>query len=867
MNADHEAFCLTDPVFYDAPAAGGADGSLLAAIERTAPDGWDASTAGVWTVIHHEAIELPKQGWKIHVSASVTNALDVLTTTWDHCVERGLCFKFLSTQAAFLAKNAKYADRSGSGKFITIYPVNEQDLERCLAELGAELSGEPGPYILSDVRWNEGPLYVRYGGFVSMECTTATGEIVPAIEDPDGNLVPDVRAPRFSAPGWVAVPSFLMDAISERTSDSGEPLPYRIEQAMHFSNGGGVYLASDPETGARLVLKEARPLAGLDGAGTDAVARLEREHRILSTLAGLDCVPAVHERRTLWEHHFLVEEYVEGTMLADELSQRHPMISARPDGDAISAYCEWAVSAVDAVDAAVRAVHARGVVIGDLHPRNVIVRPDGRVCLVDFELGHRVDEDFDRTLGAAGYAAPADRTGFAIDRFALGALRLALFLPFVELVPWDPAKLDELIGAVEARFPVPSGFGEAVRRDLGEIVVTNVDRAWRDEIWPRQGLPRWEQLRTSMARAINASATPDRTDRLFPGDPQQFAGDGGGLAMAFGAAGVVWALHETSAPVDSAHLDWLVRTTMAADDLRPGFYDGATGIAYALDRCGRHTEALDALARVFEQPLDPDDLSLYSGIAGIGLALLHFHRTAHEPRYLDLAIELATHGISRLDDESYRAQPAGLMRGWSGLALFMLRLHEHTADPALLDAAERAVRADLDRCTRTDGGTVQVDDGWRVLPYLDVGSAGIGIVLRELLDRVPDETLAQQLDGIRLAATGDVVIQSGLFNGRAGLLLFLRSLQPVPAADVEAHVACMAWHAAPYEGHVAFVGDGLARLSMDLATGSAGVLLALGSALGERPLSLPFLRSEPWAPRDDVSLLVSPASPRALERR
>ena len=44
----------------------------------------------------------------------------------------------------------------------------------------------------------------------------------------------------------------------------------------------------------------------------------------------------------------------------------------------------------------------------------------------------------------------------------------------------------------------------------------------------------------------------------------------------------------------------------------------------------------------------------------------------------------------------------------------------------------------------------------------------------------------------------------------------------------------MAWHAVPHEGHTAFVGDQLARLSMDLATGSAGVLLALsaGGILG-----------------------------------
>lgn len=45
----------------------------------------------------------------------------------------------------------------------------------------------------------------------------------------------------------------------------------------------------------------------------------------------------------------------------------------------------------------------------------------------------------------------------------------------------------------------------------------------------------------------------------------------------------------------------------------------------------------------------------------------------------------------------------------------------------------------------------------------------------------------------------------------------------------------------PYQGHLAFPGDQMMRLSMDLNTGTAGCLLALGAALGEQPAALPFL--------------------------
>ena len=58
---------------------------------------------------------------------------------------------------------------------------------------------------------------------------------------------------------------------------------------------------------------------------------------------------------------------------------------------------------------------------------------------------------------------------------------------------------------------------------------------------------------------------------------------------------------------------------------------------------------------------------------------------------------------------------------------------------------------------------------------------------------------------------------------------------------VAAHIRRLRWHALTYEGHLTFPGDQLLRLSMDLATGTAGVLLALGAALLDEPVSLPFL--------------------------
>ena len=60
-------------------------------------------------------------------------------------------------------------------------------------------------------------------------------------------------------------------------------------------------------------------------------------------------------------------------------------------------------------------------------------------------------------------------------------------------------------------------------------------------------------------------------------------------------------------------------------------------------------------------------------------------------------------------------------------------------------------------------------------------------------------------------------------------------------------VGRLSWHAMAYQEQLAFPGDSLLRLSMDLATGSAGVLLALAAALEPDRGCLPFL--EPQAPQ------------------
>jgi tRNA A-37 threonylcarbamoyl transferase component Bud32 len=856
MDKGYELFCMTDPEFYDSATLATVGDEPFAISCRETPVGWRSNRMDDWLVYMPEGIRLPSQGWKIHASACLDNAEQILDTIWDHCVRERIAFKFIRSRQLLFLRNMKYTARGYSGKFVTIFPVDEQQFERILTELAPALDGFESPYILSDLRWGDGPLYVRYGGFAERFCVGANGELEPAIEGTDGELIPDRRAAAFELPSGVVLPACLGPHLAARNSATTEDVPYRFERALHFSNGGGVYAGVDTRSGEQVVLKEARPHAGLARDERDAVARLERERDTLEQLAGLDLVPAVRDYFVAGGHHFLVMDHIAGRPLTKLIAERYPLVTPDPVEAAIEEFTSWALGVCDRLERAVAAVHDRGVVLGDLHPSNVLVEDDGRIVLIDLEIASPASEKLRPTLADPAFASPPGLTGFDIDDYGLACLRLSMFLPLTQLIALGPAKTRQFADEIAELFPaVPSEFlADAVR------VISDA----RGASTPANGAASppplepdasgWILARESMARAIVSAATPERDDRLFPGDPKQF--DTSCLNLAYGAAGVLYALEVTGAGRHAEYEEWLVERAMnPPPGTRIGFYDGLHGVAYTLDHLGRRGEALallDMCTGELEGKLERLGLDLYTGLAGIGLNLAHFATQTGDAARWRQAVQVAELVAARLGDEDSVAEVsggdrphAGLVRGSSGPALLFLRLYEHLGDPILLDYARTALRQDLRRCIVRDDGAMDVNEGWRTMPYFADGSVGIGLVLAEYLMHRQDERFSAAAAAIRRTAECPFYIEPGLFWGRAGMILYLsRAHAPATAAQdpvVASHIRRLAWHAMTYKGHLAFPGEQLLRLSMDLATGTAGVLLAMGTALHDEPVGLPFL--------------------------
>jgi len=277
-----------------------------------------------------------------------------------------------------------------------------------------------------------------------------------------------------------------------------------------------------------------------------------------------------------------------------------------------------------------------------------------------------------------------------------------------------------------------------------------------------------------------------------------------------------------------------------AGSTRLGLYDGLAGVTHLFALLGDADRALKVAELCLGEKWEKLGPDLSGGLAGLALALGQLGRVTGEPAAVEAATRATDLLAARLvaGPADGERPPVGLLHGGAGQALAFLRMAEWSGDTAYLDHAATALRRDLDRCVLDHNGALMVDEGWRVLPYLGKGSTGIGMVLDDYLAHRPDQRFAEASAAARIAAKSPYYSQPGLFIGRAGMILFLAGARD--DAAVAAQVPRLAWHAVRYAGGLAYPGDQLFRLSMDLGTGTAGVLLALGAALHDEPVHLPF---------------------------
>lgn len=823
------SFLLVDDDFY-APWDAGDPGVRFVA--GPLPSGWRRRESGAWTHWSPPDARAPDQGWKVHVSASLDNAAHVLAVVAGAAAELRVPFKHLAGRRTFLLAHDKHANRVQSGKFCALYPADEDHARQVLTRLEADLAGIDGPFVLTDRRFGDSTcVSYRYGAFRGHTRVDAEGHHVERMVAPDGTEVDDERRPEFRLPPGVTDPF-------QRTRKASENGPltlhgYTFESVIQHSNAGGAYrFRADDEV---VFVKEARAHNGYTADESDAKTRLQGEYLALRAIhaAAPGLCPRPVELFHHWEHSYLVTELVPGMSLYRWMVVNNPAVRTNADPAEFADYHRRCLAVLDDLAGHLDRLHDLGWLFVDLSPTNVLVDEHDRVRLVDFEAAQRIG-DVRRVMGTPGYLHPDARTTtkdnpLEVDRFGLSALALLLLFPHHEAAERYPEALDHLHADLSTLAPIPH-------------------RLWRlaaEEPRPTER-PSLRDLAERTADCLEAMAQPDHPDRVYPTIPLGYQTNT--RALAYGTAGVLRALHRAGRGCDPAIVRRLRDDSLEeVDNTAPGYLVGSAGIADVLAELGEVEAAETLFAALADHPLTTTSATLGGGAAGAALGLLAHHRRTGAQRWLDRAQRLLDAISDDLTAQLSRLNRSGLVGGRTGVAFALLRLHRATGDPRPFERGMRLLGDELAYAQPLPvdglGFKIGLKDR-RVFPYLFAGSAGYAAVLARYLEQRPDAEFgvptdyepADALERCLKACTVRFAVFPGLFTGLAGLAAVLadtgrRLGRPdlVAASVTTAHGLVRS--AIPRPDGLGWLGEPGQRLSADLWSGSAGVLLALHTVL------------------------------------
>ncbi|MET7276616.1 class III lanthionine synthetase LanKC [Kribbella sp. NPDC005582] len=818
------AYTISDPQYYDRVERSSEPGAFLELLrERVGDRAAVVDGVGIWArCLDRPLSELPEYGWKLHLAARPDDLATLMNAVIDEYLIDSFSFKVIRSPELGLAQLARWWSRGGAGKAVTVYPLSEEHARELADRLSRRVSDLHGAHVLTDRRYpGSDVVQYRYGTFRKPPGVDDDGYPISVVTGPDGKPWNDSRTPTFTLPSWVTDDPFAVPAEGGEPDPTGLLKRYKVKSVLRHSPAGGVYLATGPD-GAEYVLKEARPHTAFAPDGSDAPERLQREYDYLQQLAGTGVAPAGVELATVWEHTFLVQSKVPGITMQVWLSRNHPFATGKPD----SAYPARAQGILRQIRTALTTCLEHGIVYSDTSLTNIMIDDDDVVRLVDFEACRPVGSDpaqYPRTSGFApepGTAAWSDDAAYVA--YGVDAIEAATIMPRNALLAFRPEVFSRALEVTARQLDLP--LNDLPAR-LGLPVVS--------------GEP--EDLLTDTLRGLRAAATPERRDRLFPGHPEQFQSNT--LSLAYGAAGVLRALHLLDGSVSAECTDWLLARLDEKRPLPMGLYVGRAGIGLALLELGLDDRGL--LAGATAEALSGDKRGgLATGLAGVGVAQLHAHRLTGSAEHLDQARAIADRLIDRASDDGTGLwwqqadpHPLGLLHGSAGVATYLTELGVAVDDSFLVKMGRRALGFDLAHARpRFNGGIGfgAYTGSSPFEPYVVRGGSGVGLAVAHHLRLTGDETLVDPLWSIVRGVGMPFTVNPGYFAGMSGLIEFLleaKAALPDDAATLDVTIGRLVEQITALRCEdptgTGFPGDGLMRQSCDVASGSAGVALTL----------------------------------------
>ncbi|MES5397972.1 class III lanthionine synthetase LanKC [Bacillus amyloliquefaciens] len=816
-----------------------------------------------WKFYNNPNHTLKEQGWKIHVSATMNNAQDILEVVSQIIFKHQIPFKHIKDKQSLFNMNSKHGNRTSSGKFIAIYPSSNNMFFRLLNELYEELKHyENGPYILNDKSWKDSNIYYRYGAFKNIY--NERGEL--CIKDENGNLIPDNRQPYYKIPEFVSDFDQYLDSKNNLldTQDVSNFNDYEFQGVLRFNNGGGIYTGIRKSDGKKVVIKEGRPKVGLDGQFNDAIDRVNIEYEALNKLTDVEGVVNVLDYFKAWKHVFLVEEFVEGVTLQTWCAINYPFNVENDKNEYISKVKKIINSLVKTI----KQVHSKDVGMGDLQPQNIMITPESNVKIIDFEAASALSEE-NGALQTIGYTNKKNKNHKERDWYALKKVLRFCILPIGPV-----ADIEETIKKKHDMW-IEDEFGKDVYQyvvntenlcdkylsDTKEKIFKN---SYDSKIQKEMDMSKViKGLRNSIESNILTNSS------LIHGDVRQFVMPSGKLNVLTGGTGAALALYR-SGNVSKEVWGWienvlLEKLNVLNDDV--GLFTGRAGIAATLYELGYIEQAMDLFNNLSYE--DMKDISLRSGLSGIGLSLISLYMEENNDDFLVTSEKIADQIENRIieDDKlsvtDFAAVPIGLIDGWSGISLFYAALYSVTKNEKYYLKSKEYIERDLKHCkVDEETNTLQTydDQNPRLLPYLSGGSIGIGIAIWYLNYVKNNNLFREELEQIINLNKVRIAYSGGLFDGIGSFLLIpsMTKEKNETSQHIELALRKLELFLIRKDDQVLFPGNFSFRLADDYYSGSAGIILGINSIQFSNPLYwLPIIKIDSFLRKTKKELLLN----------
>jgi len=689
--------------------------------ELVAGAGRRLSNSPMWLYVHGSEPLAARHGWKLHISSRAMDFQGLLRVAVPILLAEGCSFKLARSTAVLRDINDGAESPATVGKAMTVYP--EQTRAVILGrQLAAALRGLKGPRVLSDRRVDpEAPVYYRYGPFSSDVVQSPTGRLVSTIRGPNGDDFEGSATLDYRQPSWISdpfVPPPTGNPDSVLGAQDGPNIlgnHYRLRDGVMQSPRGNVYRAVDLRDGTPVVIKQGRTYVAESSDGFDARMRLRNERRVLQALEKVSgVVRCLDHFRHGDEEYLVVEDGGTRNLVEDILHHGRYPLEARPGGRSLERFA-------NELGETLSRVHGAEVLVRDLSAKNVVIKEDGGVTLIDFGISYY------RALhipgGTPGFSPARQMRGQSPTQGDdLHGLGMTLFFAATGIMPVaDAADLDfarrSALGSLRTLYGARSPVLIAT---IAELLSSDDERAGDAFRAISGGQLQTQRPPMALARApeVKPEDLPELTSAVLAdlmNDLRELLDEGAEVQPLLeapiygGLAGMgLELLHHVEQPGVRGVLEAMAaQITLAMHRIphHPGLLVGSTGVQIFLERLRAQGFQTEVLPREMVEPgadWTPEGDDLLAGAAGVGLGHLLLGALDPHPAHREIAwscvARVAERSVPRsnfpcdvLPDSAGLDVEAGFAHGQAGIVQFLVAALRFGLDPVICKDLERRI--------------------------------------------------------------------------------------------------------------------------------------------------------------------------------